>query len=444
MTALVAIVAIALAVPLSAIVDTDEREAFIAQLEIDALSTASILASQPQSQWEQTSIDVAARTGARVVVVDTDRRLVADSDLTDLDRSFDRVEIDQALQGFLASDARYSTTLGLTLRFVAAPVVKQEQVVAAVRLSLPNSTVEDLVQRTRLSLLLFVGAVVVAAGLIAWIVAYSIATPLRRVADVADDLGYDLEHRAAENDGPPEVRSVARALNRTAERLSGLLRRQERVAADASHHLRTPLTGVRLRLEAIEDVASSEQVRTEAAAAIGEVDRLTRRIEQVLALARVDAGASLARTDVTAVVRDRIEAVEATARAREITVSARIPEQSLHVLAGEGAVARVVDELLGNALAYARARVSVTVEQRESASGPQVEVSIADDGPGLPEAEMSTVFERFTRGSQAIPGGSGLGLALVRETARAAGGEASASHSDLGGLRITTRWPMSP
>lgn len=441
MTALVAIVAIALAVPLSAIVDTDEREAFIAQLEIDALSTASILASQPQAQWEQTSIDVAARTGARVVVVDSDRRLVADSDLTDLDRSFDRVEIDQALQGFLASDARFSTTLGLTLRYVAAPVVKQEQVVAAVRLSLPNSTVEDLVQRTRLSLLLFVGAVVIAAALIAWIVAYSIATPLRRVAEVADDLGYDLEHRAAEDDGPPEVRSVARALNRTAERLSGLLRRQERVAADASHHLRTPLTGVRLRLEAIEDLAQTPQVRDEATAAIGEVDRLTRRIEQVLALARMDAGGTLVRVDVAQIVRDRVDAAASNAASRGIDLSVMGERAGVNVLAGEGAVARVVDELLGNAMNYASGQVRVTVEIGEPAD--LAVLIVDDDGPGIPEGEWGAVFDRFTRGSQAIPGGSGLGLALVRETARAAGGEATAGRSDLGGLRVTTRWPLS-
>lgn len=443
MTALVAIVAIALAVPLSAIVDTDERQAFVSQLEVDALSTASILASQPETNWIETTLEVAAATGARVVVVDTDRILVADSDLSDLDRSFDRVEIDEALQGYLASDVRFSTTLDLTLRYVAAPVVKNEQVVAAVRLSLPNDEVEQLVRQTRLSLVLFVGAVVVAAALIAWIVAYSIATPLRRVAEVADDMGYDLERRAAENDGPPEVRSVARALNRTAERLSGLLRRQERVAADASHHLRTPLTGVRLRLEAIEDLADAPGVRDEATAAIAEVDRLTRRIEQVLALARMDAGADLVRVDAALIVRDRIDAATSSAAARGIGISMVGDESGVFVLAGEGAVARVVDELLGNAFNYARTNIRVTVEVQRSSVGDQALLIVEDDGPGVPESEFHAVFERFTRGSKAIPGGSGLGLALVRETARAAGGEATASRSDLGGLRVTTRWPLA-
>ncbi len=442
MAVLVALVAVALAVPLSAIVDADEREMFIAQLEIDALSTASLLSSQPRSQWERTTLEASARTGARVVVVDADRRLVADSNLTDLDRSFDRVEINEALQGFLASDVRYSQTLGLNLRYVAAPVVQEQQVVAAVRLSLPNSAVEELVQRTRISLALFVAAVVIAAALIAWILAYSIVTPLRRVADVADDLGFDLQRRADENDGPREVRSVAHALNRTAERLSGLLQRQERVAEDASHHLRTPLTGVRLRLEAIEETASEGSIRSEAGAAIAEVDRLSRRIEQVLALARADAGADLVRVDVAQVVDDRVGAMAASARASglriDLDVSPVFESSRDRVVAAEGAVSRVVDEMLGNAVSYARDVIRVHVYPESDA----VIVCVEDDGPGVPEEEREHIFERFRRGSQAIPGGSGLGLALVRETTRASGGDAWADRSSLGGVRVCARWPV--
>lgn len=444
MTVLVALVAVALAVPLSSIVDADERAMFIARLEIDALSTASLLASQPRSQWERTVLETSSRTDARVVVVDAQRRLVADSNLTDLDRAFDRVEIDEALQGFLASDARFSQTLGLNLRYVAAPVVQDQQVVAAVRLSLPNSAVEELVQRTRISLALFVASVVIAAALIAWILAYSIVTPLRRVADVADDLGFDLQRRADENDGPREVRSVAHALNRTADRLSGLLQRQGRVAEDASHHLRTPLTGVRLRLEAIEETSSEGSVRAQAGAAIGEVDRLSRRIEQVLALARADAGADLVRVDIAQVVGDRVGAMAASARAAglriDLDASPELDSSDDRVVAAEGAVARVVDEMLGNAVSYARDVIRVRVYPEAGA----VIVSVEEDGPGVTVEERDRIFERFRRGSKAIPGGSGLGLALVRETTRASGGDAWADASSLGGLRVRARWPMLP
>lgn len=441
MTALAAAVALALAIPLAVIVDNDQRAAFVAGLEVDTLATATTLAAQDPVAWEDTALDVAARTGARVVVVDDGAALVADSDRSALDRSFDRAEIRSALLGELASDVRYSATLGTDLRFVAAPVVQDGRVVAAVRLSLPETDVDALVASTRMSLAAFVVAVVVTAALVAWLIAYSIATPLRRVAEAAEALSADLATRAPEDAGPPEVRSVARALNGTAERLGAILRRQERVAADASHHLRTPLTGVRLRLEAIEDLTDSAGIRAEATAAMAEVDRLGRRIEQVLALARSDAGESAVVVEAGDVVVDRCAASLATAQAAGIELEADVPDDAVPVLAARGALERVVDELIGNALTYAESRVVVAV--RPAPDGASVEVSVGDDGPGLPADEMTSVFERFARGSAAAPGGSGLGLALVREIARASGGEAEAGRSVWGGLQVRTTWPSA-
>lgn len=436
MSALVAAVAIALAIPMSLIVDNDQRAAFVSQLEVDTLGTASLLSSQPEGEWAATVVDVSLRTGARVVVVDADRTLVADSDNTALDRSFDRVEIDEALEGALASDVRFSATLGSDLRYVAAPVVKGERIVAAVRLSLPDDEVEALVLRTRIALAAFVLAVIAAAALVAWIVSYSITAPLGRLASAAEGLSEDLDTRAEEGSGPREVRSVARALNRTASRLSGLLRRQERVAADASHHLRTPLTGVRLRLEGIEETTREAETRQEAAAALGEVDRLSRRIEQVLALARSDAGQAAGRIDAVAVVAERVSASLGMAAERGVEITADLPGEAITILAPLGSLDRVVDELLGNAMAYARTSALVEV----GIDGQEVVIRVSDDGPGVREDQRERVFERFVRGEGSVEGGSGLGLALVREVARAAGGDATAERSRLGGLAVVTRW----
>ena len=312
MAVLVAVVAAALAVPMAVVVSNDQRAAFISNLEVDTLTTAATMSAQPDVDWQQTAEETAARTGARVVVVAPDRSLLSDSDNSSLDRLFDRPEINDALAGALTSDVRTSVTLGGDLRYVAAPVIQNYGVVAAVRLSLPESIVEEEVQETQRWLVVFVLTVVIAAALVAWLLARSISSPLRQVAKVAEDLPDDLDLRANEDDGPHEVRSVAIALNSTAERLSGILQRQQRVAADASHHLRTPLTGVRLRLEAIEDISDQEQVKTEAQAATAEVDRLNRRIEQVLALARSDAGAApIAAQDESVILRDRIDAAAA-------------------------------------------------------------------------------------------------------------------------------------
>jgi signal transduction histidine kinase len=440
MSALVALTAIALAVPMALVVSTDQRAAFISELEVDTIAAASLMSSQPDIDWQATAEEEAARTGARIVVVDADRQLVADSEQSDLDRSFDRPEIDAALGGDLASDVRYSQTLGTDLRYVAAPIVQNFQVVGAVRLSLSESRVDQEIRATQAWLAAFVIGVVSAAALVAWLLSRSITAPLTRVARVAEALPEDLELRAREDDGPREVRAVAIALNSTAASLTAIIRRTERVAADASHHLRTPLTGLRLRLEAIEDTSAEEAIRTEATSAIGEVDRLTRRIDQVLALARSDAGAgTLVEVDLAEVVRSRVDAVEPVAVDADIALEAST-EQGCRITAPAGVPARIIDELLGNALTYARSRVLVEVKRDRGG----VTLAVADDGPGIADADAERVFERFYRASGAQAGGSGLGLALVREAVDVLGGRAHARRSSLGGAEISVWIPASP
>jgi signal transduction histidine kinase len=439
MTALVALVAIALAIPLVIIVANDQRDQFISRLEVATLSAASVLSSQPRELWSQESQDIHQATGARVVVVDTAAKLIADSSDSSLDRAFDRPEITKALEGYLTTDVRSSSTLGTDLRYVAAPIVQNQQVSGAVRLSIPEDAVTSVVRSTQLWVLLFVIAVMAVAAVVAWLLARSIASPLRRLADVAHALPDDLALRASETDGPAEVRSVASALNSTAGKLDGILARTERVAADASHHLRTPLFGVRLRLEAIEDITTEDSVRAEAVAATAEVDRLTHRIDQVLSLARTDSGSTVVRRmNASTKVAGRIAEAELIANERDIELTGDIAPE-MWIMSSEGTVAKITDELLGNAMSYARSRIHVTLRRE----GRDVLLAVGDDGPGLPADERESVFQRFTRGSSAVPGGSGLGLALVQESARAAGGDAQAVQSELGGLEIRVSFPAA-
>lgn len=106
---------------------------------------------------------------------------------------------------------------------------------------------------------------------------------------------------------------------------------------------------------------------------------------------------------------------------------------------GAGVVERIVDELVGNALTYANGRIDVRVDSTDS----DVVVQVDDDGPGIDEGEWQTVFQRFARGTNSVPGGSGLGLALVCESAQALGGSATAGRPELGGLSVRMQFPAS-
>ena len=439
MTLLAAGVALALAVPMAIVISNDRHASFMSQLQNDTLATSVALAAQPAAKWPTTVASVSAATGARVVVVNSKFTLVADSQKSAVDRMFDRPEIATAMKGTLTSGARTSSTLATDLHYVAAPVIKGEKVVAAVRLSLVDAEVAAVVRQAQIALLFFVIAVMVFAALIAWLIARSIAAPLSRVAQIAERLPDDLSLRAEEDAGPAEVQAVASALNVTAERLTGILERTHAVAADASHHLKTPLTGVRLRLEAIEDISTDEAVRVEAQKATDEVDRLTHRIDQVLALARSDAGDTLrGRCNASEVVAERIDQASMTADECDLELHQRLDDEVIAAVTAPP-LARVIDELLGNAFEYAKSQVRVTLTVDDGYASLIVE----DDGMGIPIIEQEVVFNRFVRGATAVAGGSGLGLALVRETARACGGDAVAFTSPLGGLAVRTTWPLA-
>ena len=112
---------------------------------------------------------------------------------------------------------------------------------------------------------------------------------------------------------------------------------------------------------------------------------------------------------------------------------------SARILAGPGVTARVIDELLGNAMNYARSVISVGV----GVEGGYAKLVVTDDGPGVGADEHELIFERFTRGATGVAGGSGLGLALVREAARAHGGDAVAARDESGGLRVSVTWQLA-
>ena len=440
MVTLVAVVSLALAIPLAFVIADDRIENFVAELEINTLASASVMSSQPLIDWQATADSAADRTGARVVVVGNSLNLIADSDSSDLDRAFDRPEIEQALAGQLASNERYSVTLSNDLRYVAAPIIQNYQVVAAVRLSLSESEVYADARRSKYWLALFVASVVGAAAFLAWLLSSSIARPVVSLTSVVEALPTDLGARADDTSGPVEIRHAASALNKTAERLEGIVARTQRVAADASHHLRTPLTGIRLRLEAISDVSDRDDVRVDADAAITEVDRLGHRIDQILALTRADSGAaSLVSESFGEVIAERVEAAQVMATDQGVIITTDLAECTVLVPAGSSE--RIIDELLGNAFTYARGSISITVECGDD----QVRLCVRDDGPGIPGVpDADLIFERFFRGDAAVSGGSGLGLALVRESARACGGDAHAiSHREPSGLEVIVSLPRN-
>src|SRR3954471_13182140 len=263
-----------------------------AEVKDDAASQAFVVAAgasgrmQNRPELRKLARDAGAQLGARVIVVDRLGRLQADSAGTAPGTSYrSRPEIRVALGGNRAQGQRHSDTLGQDLLYTAVPVTNQSRIVGAVRVTQDVSSVGRRIRRSILVLVAIGGFALLIGLVIAWFLASSISRPLRDLAQTARRVEEgDLDARATPS-GPKEHREVALAFNDMTERLGRVLAAQREFVANPSHQLRTPLTGLRLRIESARDRGGAE-VDEDLAAAELELERLSRLLTALLTLAR--------------------------------------------------------------------------------------------------------------------------------------------------------------
>lgn len=236
-----------------------------------------------------------------------------------------------------------------------------------------------------------------------------------------------------------EIHRLAVTLNGMLHRLDSARAKQRAFVADAAHELRSPLTNMRTEIEVAQHLPDSTDWPQLTGDLLTDVDRLSRLVDDLLLLARADDGA--ARTPA-----GRFEEVDlgrflADLAARYPDVTYQPPSSPLKVRAEPDALARMIGNLLDNAVRHKTTRVRLSAEP----DGAYQRITVADDGPGIPPVERERVFDRFTRLDDARArdaGGSGLGLAIVRELVRRHRG--TVTLSDAGpGLRVDVRLPVT-
>jgi signal transduction histidine kinase len=442
---LAAIVLLALEIPLAVVFARSERQDLTRKVERDAVALASrfegALESGKGNAQLRREVDAYAKTtGGRVVVVTSDGTSVTDTSKQDDLGSFaSRPEFIQALGrgpdglAHTATGIRHSATLGSDILYVAVPIAREGVVLGAVRITYPTSEVDARVHRTWVILGALAVIVLGVSALVGLRFAQATVIPLARLERAADAAGAgDLTVRAP-IEGPPEVRSLAGRFNQMVGRLGDLVRSQETFVADASHQLRTPLAGLRLRLENLE-ANVDEDGRGSLEGAIGEVDRLNRLVDGLLVLARADSGAGTAEhIDLGALVEDRVALWSALADEQQVHVVAAV-EGSVTVRATPGRLDQVLDNLLENALAVSPPDATITVSAKNAAGG--VELHVRDRGPGMSEEERTRAFDRFWRSERTQTDGTGLGLAIVRRLVESDGGSIDLRAADGGGLDV--------
>ncbi len=278
------------------------------------------------------------------------------------------------------------------------------------------------------------------AALVIWWLAARNLAPLARLAGELRSRDAQSLAPLASGDLPDELAPLALSLNALLERLRLSLDAQRDFVADAAHELRSPLTALKIQLELLRraDAAAEREAAREGIAA--GIERASRLVEQLLALARTEPGAAAPtreRVDLAEVARRMVAETVPFAAARGIEFELSAPEPAF-VVGDPVALGLLVRNLADNAARYSpadsRVEVGVGVE------GGAVTLRVDDAGPGIPEAERQRVFDRFYRRAEGGESGSGLGLAIVQSVARAHGAEVTLERSARGGLRAVVRF----
>jgi signal transduction histidine kinase len=413
-----------------------------AEIRREAQGQAQLLAAGASGRLDETAqvrplVESSARDlGGRVIVVDEDGKLLADSAGGAVgDESYaSRPEIRRALNGRASQGERHSRSLDEDLLFTAVPIVVEGRTEGAVRVTQGVDAVQREVRNDVIALI-GVGLIALLLGLaVAWLLAGSLAKPMRGLASSARRVAHgDLDARA-DVEGSTEQREVATAFNEMTARLGRSLRAQREFVANASHQLRTPLTGLRLRLEAASAKTDEPGVRDELAAAEDETERLARLLAELLTLAGERERPAPQPVDVGEVAHGAYERWRRPARRSGHLLSVEEGDP-VEVRASTEDVGTMLDNLIENALRYSPAGGRVTIGWE--ADGRRVRIGVEDQGPGIDEAERERVFERFYRGSASRGGekGTGLGLNVVEALARRWEGDASLTNRADGGAR---------
>jgi signal transduction histidine kinase len=385
-------------------------------------------------------------SGAQVVqVLDARGRVVAGSVTADrLTSLVTPDELRRALAGeqVIVPGSRSGLSGRLQVAVVpAGPAVRtgrEYSVVAAA----PTGDIEQSARTLRTLLLWIFPLLLAVLAVIAWRVIGAALTPveaLRRGAERIDESSSESERLPV----PPtrdEVSALAATLNAMLDRITIARRKQRAFVADAAHELRSPLASMRTQLEVAQRLGEGGDLPAEL---LADVHRLTMLVDDLLLLARADDAAAATRqsagVDVTALLTD-LASRYGGARV-PVRVSPGLAGRPLQTRGQRTDVTRALTNLVDNAVRHARTRVLLDA----TSVGHQVEVTVTDDGHGIPVDERERVFDRFTRLDEARDrdsGGSGLGLSITRALLRRIGGDVRPEDA-APGLRAVVRLPTN-
>ncbi|HYL92163.1 MAG TPA: ATP-binding protein [Alphaproteobacteria bacterium] len=289
---------------------------------------------------------------------------------------------------------------------------------------------------------------ILASGLVSYLLALYLTSPVKKLQTTVRAFAEgNLEARVSSSLGNrrDELTDLGREFDHMAERISALISSQQRLLADISHELRSPLARLTVALELARKNSNGKAIpaldRIEQ-----EVERVNKLVGQLLTLTRLESGAERIPPEML-VLEDLVQQIvdDANFEAKPLHKEVRIFQLDHCRVKGSAELLRsAVENVVRNAIRYTAEDTAVQVSLRWKLD--TAELTVRDFGPGVPEAELEHIFEPFYRVSEArerLSGGAGLGLSIAERTVKLHGGSISAEN-DTGGLSVTILLPLAP
>ncbi len=319
---------------------------------------------------------------------------------------------------------------------VAEPIERDRHTVGIVLLTRDAIEVDRSLFAVRVSILgLFFGALILTV-LLSWYLSLTLARPILRLADAAQDMREGHGRTGAVPQSllrrRDEIGELGQALSTSATELWGRMDAIERFAADVAHEIKNPLSSIRSAIDTLKRVREPPKQARLLAIIQEDVVRLDRLISDISDASRVDAELSRTATepvDVRPIMSLLGEIAEATRAEGDAQLSVDLPATALVVNAVEGRLVQVLRNLIGNAQSFSPAGGTILLRGRET--GGMVELSVEDEGPGIPEGNLEHVFDRFYSerpAGESFGRHSGLGLSISRQIVEALRGRISAEN----------------
>ena len=406
--------------------------------EVELLANANIIANlisddlkaRPKN-IEETVSEINLPVSMRVIVSDVHAKVIYDTGVNNNieGKIFIRDGIMNAIKGKDVVSTYKEKEVG-TIVQAAASVISNSEIVGVVYVTNVARATDDFIKDIKWLLYVISVVVCILIGVLSAVMADIIVSPIEKLTAKLGRAEFETQGELVKFKGSEELESLAEAFNTLSGRLSEMEEKRRSFVSNASHELKTPLSSIKLLSESVLSMPEidDETVREFMTDITGEIDRLTKIIERLLSLTKLDTEAeplSLKVTDINEMSQRIVKSLAPVAESRGIEMT-HISEGEVIAMADREKLWQVVYNITDNAIKYTQSGGKVEVGVFDD--GKNCRIEVADNGVGIPESDIDKIFDRFYRVDKARSresGGTGLGLSIVKELVLMHGGDIS-------------------